>query len=512
MNTTFPLGELRARVLTLMDVRIHDILARAAARCSPTRIGATLGDEPRTFAELDAGCQPRRAPARGRGRRAARPGGVVGSDRARRARARLRHLASSAPPSRRSTPTSPSPRRRPRSRPARRASWSRIPTTRTPRARSPSRSGSPWSSPTPGWHDGASTTALPRVGDERGPVRRSSSPAGRPACRRARCSRTARPGCAPSQRDDEGGATRTPRRRRDVRPVPHGRLVLHRARVGGDRPVHLVHRADAARAARRGRAVARRAASTASPRCGNASSTTTPRTTRRRWSRCSPARRCVDLDLDRRVEGALPGIVDVGGLRLHRDRPRRGAARLRPLRPAAERRAAAARWSGADLADDGELLAARPDHVLRLPRPARRHRRGHRRRRLVPHRRPRDAATPTATSPSPAAARSRSARAASGWRRSRWRPPSAPTRRSPRSGVVGLPDARWGEVVCAAIVVRPGATLPTVEELRAHVASTSGRAQAATRGRRGRASSPAPTPPARSAAPRCVTDSPARTP
>jgi fatty-acyl-CoA synthase len=38
--------------------------------------------------------------------------------------------------------------------------------------------------------------------------------------------------------------------------------------------------------------------------------------------------------------------------------------------------------------------------------------------------------------------------------------------------VVGLPDARWGELVCAAIVVRPGATLPTVDELRAHVGAT----------------------------------------
>jgi acyl-coenzyme A synthetase/AMP-(fatty) acid ligase len=38
--------------------------------------------------------------------------------------------------------------------------------------------------------------------------------------------------------------------------------------------------------------------------------------------------------------------------------------------------------------------------------------------------------------------------------------------------VVGLPDARWGELVCAAIVVRPGATLPTVDELRAHVGRT----------------------------------------
>jgi fatty-acyl-CoA synthase len=39
-------------------------------------------------------------------------------------------------------------------------------------------------------------------------------------------------------------------------------------------------------------------------------------------------------------------------------------------------------------------------------------------------------------------------------------------------GVVGLPDPRWGEVVCAAIVVRPGATLPTLAQLRAHVAAT----------------------------------------
>ena len=35
--------------------------------------------------------------------------------------------------------------------------------------------------------------------------------------------------------------------------------------------------------------------------------------------------------------------------------------------------------------------------------------------------------------------------------------------------VVGLPDDRWGELVCAAIVVRHGATLPSVDELRAHV-------------------------------------------
>jgi fatty-acyl-CoA synthase len=38
-------------------------------------------------------------------------------------------------------------------------------------------------------------------------------------------------------------------------------------------------------------------------------------------------------------------------------------------------------------------------------------------------------------------------------------------------GVVGLPDDRWGELVCAAVVVRAGAPLPTVDELRAHLAS-----------------------------------------
>jgi acyl-CoA synthetase (AMP-forming)/AMP-acid ligase II len=36
--------------------------------------------------------------------------------------------------------------------------------------------------------------------------------------------------------------------------------------------------------------------------------------------------------------------------------------------------------------------------------------------------------------------------------------------------VVGIPDPAWGEVVCAAIVVTPGAALPTTDELRAHVA------------------------------------------
>jgi len=35
--------------------------------------------------------------------------------------------------------------------------------------------------------------------------------------------------------------------------------------------------------------------------------------------------------------------------------------------------------------------------------------------------------------------------------------------------VVGLPDESWGEIVCAAVVMVPGAVVPTVADLRAHV-------------------------------------------
>ena len=33
--------------------------------------------------------------------------------------------------------------------------------------------------------------------------------------------------------------------------------------------------------------------------------------------------------------------------------------------------------------------------------------------------------------------------------------------------VVGLPDVEWGEVVCAVVVVAPGAAVPDLAELRA---------------------------------------------
>jgi acyl-coenzyme A synthetase/AMP-(fatty) acid ligase len=38
--------------------------------------------------------------------------------------------------------------------------------------------------------------------------------------------------------------------------------------------------------------------------------------------------------------------------------------------------------------------------------------------------------------------------------------------------VVGAPDPRWGEVVCAVLVVAPGARPPTVAEVRAHVGAS----------------------------------------
>ena len=274
----------------------------------------------------------------------------------------------------------------------------------------------------------------------------SSSPAGRPGCRRARCSRTAPRGCAPIQRDNEGGATE----RRGV-VVMFG--LFHMAgwtmiegALAADRPVHLVHRPDPHEllgAIERWRASGLYCIPGVWQRILDDDGT---------YDTSSLVEALTGTSLrhprpHRRAEGALPGFVDVGRVRLHRDRSRRGAARLRSLRPARQRRATAT---------DGRrrprrrrrAVVARPHDVLRLPRPTRRHRRGDRRGRLVPHRRPRRRATPTATSPSPGAARSRSGRAASGWRRSRSRPPSSRTPRSTRSAWSGSPT-RAGARSCA---------------------------------------------------------------
>ena len=35
--------------------------------------------------------------------------------------------------------------------------------------------------------------------------------------------------------------------------------------------------------------------------------------------------------------------------------------------------------------------------------------------------------------------------------------------------VIGVPDAQWGEIVCAAVVMGEGASDPSVEDLRRHL-------------------------------------------
>ena len=54
-------------------------------------------------------------------------------------------------------------------------------------------------------------------------------------------------------------------------------------------------------------------------------------------------------------------------------------------------------------------------------------------------------------------------------------------------GVVGLPDPKWGELVCAAIVVQPGAAVPTVDELTRAPGDAPRRAEAPACRRRRRA-------------------------
>ena len=230
------------------------------------------------------------------------------------------------------------------------------------------------------------------------------------------------------------------------------------------------------RAALRRRALAR-AGSIASPGCGNAFSTTGARTTPRRSARCSPVRHASTLGLVRRVQGAFPRFLDVGRLRLDRDRcAARCSLDSRPRRgKPGSVGSAAARGRGGDLADDGELLQRGPRRCSpatwidpTLPR-----RRSTARAGTTPETSLRR--TTTGTSPSSAGAPRASVRACA----KRIAPVEVEsgdpprTRRWRMSAVVGLPDGdRWGELVCAVIVVRPGATPPSVDELRSasHVA------------------------------------------
>ena len=181
-----------------MDVRIHDLLTRLAT-VSPQRIGATLGDDVRTFARARRRRQPGRAPADRRGGRTRRPGRLVGTDGARRARARLRDQQGGRARSRRSTRTSARPEADDALQTLTPAARRRAPRGRRRRARAVAEPlGLPVMVTAPGWHASASTAraAARRVRPKTSAT--SSSPAARPACRRARWSRTAPRGCAPS--------------------------------------------------------------------------------------------------------------------------------------------------------------------------------------------------------------------------------------------------------------------------------------------------------------------------
>ena len=456
---------------TLMDVRIHDLLARAA-RVSPDRSRRDARRRRRARSrELDAGANRAAHRLRGR-RRRRRSTGSCGGARPRSTRSSSATASASSGAT--LAPINPN-FTEPEAiaaletlQPARSSSC--IPTLEDVARAVADPLGRPGaSSPAP-----AGTTA------RRPPRRRASATQRGPEQRlpHQRVDRRVegrdalaprRPGCARIAARRRGRRDRAARRRGDVRPVPHGRLVLHRERVGGDRPVHLVHRADPHEllgAVERWRASALYCIPAVWQRILDDGGTYDTSSLVEVLTGTSLVTSTSIDAMKARFPGSWTsvayGSTEIG----------RGAvlARPRSLRPSRAASGNRRRWSSPTLADDGELLAARPHDVLRLPRPARRHRRGDRRRRLVPHRRPRHPRRRRLPHASPAGARSRSARAASGWRRSRWRARSAPTRRSPRSRWSGSPTPSWGELVCAAIVVRPGATLPTVDELRAHVA------------------------------------------
>ena len=228
-------------------------------------------------------------------------------------------------------------------------------------------------------------------------------------------------------------------------------------------------------------------------------------TTRRRWSEVLTGTSLVGLDLIDAIKARFPGSwtsVAYGSTEIGRglvlvdsdlyDRP--GSVGQPPP------------MVTTDVADDGELLVARSDHVLRLPRPTRRHRRGDRPRRVVPHRRPRDQRRRRLLHHH----RPRSESIRSG---GEWVAPVevetaiARTPRWPRSRWSGIPDPTLGRGGVRGDRRATGRALPTVDELRAHVAVGARRSEAA-RGSSSRwRSSPAPTPPVRFAVADCATRS-----
>ena len=433
----------RAEPRTLTRGRPDPRHPHARAAVAPTRVRR---DPRRRAAHLRRArrrLQPGRAPPRGRGRRAARPGGVVGarpisppSTSATASRKLGAALAPINPGFTEGEATTAIEYLRPRVVVVH-------PSYEEPARSIADRSASASSSRRPTWLDGASSAPLPRVGDSEDPSAIFLTSGSTGVAKAALLSHRAT-WLRAIAREAEDGSPGRQRRSGDVRPVPHGRLVLPRARVGGEP-------ARAPRAPRRRRRAARRSRALAREHAVRHPRGVATHPRRRRRVRRVVAARSAHRHVARRprprrrVEGTLSGDLDIGRVRLHRDRPRRGADRRRPVRQAAERRVAATRGRGAHRRRR-RAPATRPDDVLRVPRPPRRHRRRHRRRRLVPHRRPRHAATPTATSRSPGAAPRGSGRAASGSRRSRWKRPSSPTRPSPRSAWWGFPipvGASW---------------------------------------------------------------------
>ena len=234
VNLTYPLGELRPRPLTV-DVRIHDMLTRAAAvapHAHAARPSATSSAPSPSSTPVPTG--PRTACA-AEGVAPARPGGVVGPDRSRRPRRRLRRHEGSARSWRRSIPTSPRARRSPPSSTSRRAGRGRASDLRGAGARDRDRARAARSSSlADGWLDGASSTPLPRVGDRaRIPASIFLTSGSTGVSKGAILSHRAT-WLRAIQRDNRRRRAGTQRRSGDVRPVPHGRLVLPRARVGGE--------------------------------------------------------------------------------------------------------------------------------------------------------------------------------------------------------------------------------------------------------------------------------------
>ena len=338
---------------------------------------------------------------------------------------------------------------------------------RNARGRSPGRSACRVVVTTSGWLQGAATAPLPRVGDAEDPSAIFLTSGSTGVAKAALLSHRATWLRAVAREVEDG----SPGRNGEV--VMFG--LFHMAgwyflehAWAVNRAAHLVHRADADElltAVERWRASTLYAIPAVWQRILDEGAplrrVVTARSAHRNLA-CRP-RPC------RRVEGTLSGDLDIRGLRLHRDRPRRGLGRRRSLRETLERRTAATGGRGTHRRRR-RTAAARPDDVLRLPRSAGRHREPRSTPTAGITRATSRRLTPTGTSRSPGAAPRGSVRAASGSPRSRWKRPCSRIRPWPRSGSSASPIPSGASSCARRSSARPGAAVPTVEELRAHLA------------------------------------------